>query len=75
LLIRAVRHSGELKMPSGKKLPGDQIAHLERWVREGAVWPGPSKSTASTDVMDFGKDLWSLKPVRQVLVPEPRFKA
>ena len=74
LLIRAVRHTGELKMPSGKKLPAEQIAHLERWVREGAVWPGPSKAPVIGNVMTFGKDLWSLKPVRQAAVPENKNK-
>jgi len=74
LLIRAVRHSGELKMPSGKKLPAEQIAHLERWVREGAVWPGPSKAPVIGDVMAFGKNLWSLKPVRKVSAPETKDK-
>ncbi|MCE2806497.1 MAG: DUF1549 domain-containing protein, partial [Gemmataceae bacterium] len=74
LLIRAARHSGELKMPSGKKLPAEQIAHLERWVREGAVWPGPSKAPVIGDVMAFGKNLWSLKPVRKVSAPETKDK-
>ncbi len=74
LLIRAVRHSGELKMPSGKKLSAEQIAHLERWVREGAVWPGPSKAPVIGDVMAFGKNLWSLKPVRKFSAPETKDK-
>ena len=75
LLIRAVRHTGELKMPNGKKLPSDQIAHLEQWVKEGAVWPGPSKSATTTDVMDFGKGLWSLRPVHRIPVPEAANKS
>lgn len=40
LLITAVRWDDpELKMPAGKdKLGDDQIAALEQWVRDGAVW-------------------------------------
>ncbi len=40
LLIQAVRQTGAMKMPMGTDpLPADQVALLERWVREGAVWP------------------------------------
>jgi mono/diheme cytochrome c family protein len=39
LLISAVRQKGELRMPPGRKLRGEQIAALERWVAEGAHWP------------------------------------
>src|SRR3954465_10318942 len=33
LLLRAVRHTGELKMPKGKKLPAAAIAALATWVK------------------------------------------
>jgi hypothetical protein len=35
LILRAVRHEGELKMPPGKKLAPEQISKLEDWVRRG----------------------------------------
>lgn len=35
-LIRAVRHDGQ-KMPPDKKLSADQVATLEKWVRDGAA--------------------------------------
>ncbi len=38
VLILAVRHNGELRMPPGKKLPARQIAILTEWVSRGAVW-------------------------------------
>jgi hypothetical protein len=40
LLIKAVRHEDELKMPPNKKLTKEQIADLTEWVRQGAPWPG-----------------------------------
>ncbi len=39
LLIKALRHSAELKMPPQPKLPPQEIADFERWIRDGAVWP------------------------------------
>src|SRR6476660_8599573 len=40
LLIKAVKQTGDLKMPPDKKLSDAQIADLERWVAAGATWPG-----------------------------------
>ena len=40
LLVKAVRHEDELKMPPKKKLTKEQIADLTQWVRMGAPWPG-----------------------------------
>jgi mono/diheme cytochrome c family protein len=40
LLLSAVRHTGELKMPmGGDRLTDAQIADLTAWVEGGAVWP------------------------------------
>jgi hypothetical protein len=39
LLISAVRHDGELKMPFREKLSARQIADLTAWVQMGAPWP------------------------------------
>jgi len=40
VLIRAVRQTDpKLKMPPEFKLEDDQIAVLEQWIRDGAVWP------------------------------------
>ncbi len=44
LLIQAVRQTGELKMPPGKKLSDAEIRDLETWVRNGAKWPTDSNA-------------------------------
>jgi len=49
LLIQAVRQSGELKMPPKGKLKDSEIAHLEAWVKAGAVWPNSANAPGSTD--------------------------
>ena len=40
LLLQAVMHSKkELEMPPKEKLTSNDVAVLERWIREGAPWP------------------------------------
>ena len=39
LLLDAVKHLDGLKMPPDGKLAESEIADLETWVRNGAVWP------------------------------------
>src|SRR5687767_5940157 len=57
LLIRAVRHAGELKMPPTGKLADREVADLEKWVRLNLPWPNDKAATGKA------ADLWSLKPV------------
>src|SRR5262245_57057227 len=42
LLIEAVGHRGDLKMPPKEKLAEAKIADLRRWVEFGAPWPADS---------------------------------
>ena len=57
LLMQAVRGTGGLKaMPPGAPLAATEIATLERWIREGAVFPAPLPNSR-------GKALWSLQPL------------
>src|SRR4030095_11686374 len=39
LLIQAVRHTGELKMPPKDKLSAEQANALATWIEMGAAWP------------------------------------
>jgi cytochrome c553 len=54
LLIRAVRQTGNPKMPPDGKLKEQEIADLAAWVKAGAVWHGgptpPVKEAAAADV-------------------------
>src|SRR6185369_14672663 len=48
LLIKAVRHEGDVKMPPESKLSGDQIASLTDWISQGAFWPKSSATPSNT---------------------------
>ena len=66
LLIRAVHHTTDLKMPSSGKLDPAAIATLERWVAEGAAWPAPAPRPG---VVKDSRKHWSFQPVSHPLVP------
>jgi hypothetical protein len=38
VLVQAIRHDGDVKMPPGPKLSARDVATLTDWVRNGAVW-------------------------------------
>jgi hypothetical protein len=64
LLIRAVRYTGERKMPPDKQLPAEVVADLERWIAQGTFWP----ETPANAALDTGEH-WAFQPVRIVNVP------
>jgi hypothetical protein len=64
LLVKAVRHEGP-KMPVGGKLAAQEIAALERWVRDGLAWP-EEKQTSAASAGFYPKlirEHWAFQPV------------
>lgn len=78
LLVQAVRHDGDLKMPPKSKLPREQADALARWVALGAPWPGDSGSSPAAPrrgdkvVTDKDREHWAFQPVRPVAPPTVR---
>ncbi|MDB6174631.1 MAG: Planctomycete cytochrome [Chthoniobacteraceae bacterium] len=74
LLIGAVRHTDkELAMPPRKKLPAEQIAALEEWVKMGAPDPRGEDTVAAVPAKNAinwekAREWWSLRPL---VSPEP----
>ncbi|MEK0448841.1 MAG: hypothetical protein RL088_1109 [Verrucomicrobiota bacterium] len=59
LLLKAIRHEDkDLAMPpakSGKPLTAAVIADFEKWIADGAVWPGAKGVPAKRDVFDIAE--------------------
>ncbi|HEX4949458.1 MAG TPA: PSD1 and planctomycete cytochrome C domain-containing protein [Blastocatellia bacterium] len=80
LLIQAVRHTGEVKMPKGGKLPQAQIDALVEWVKAGAIWPtaakpvpvGKDAAKGEMTIDPARRAFWSFQPLR--VVPAPAVK-
>ncbi|MCS7026194.1 MAG: PSD1 and planctomycete cytochrome C domain-containing protein [Bryobacteraceae bacterium] len=67
LLIAAVRHTGSLKMPPGKKLSDEQIAALEEWIRQGLPMPASLQTRKRP-----GMDHWAFQYPKRVPLPSVR---
>ncbi len=78
LLIQAVRRDG-LEMPPDEPLSAEEIAILERWVRDGAFWPEDrGDSTAPIALGDQAaigeqsRTHWAFLPVVKPPIPATR---
>jgi hypothetical protein len=72
LLIKAVRYGDEnFEMPPKGKLPAEEIALLEAWVKQGAADPRVSKTTKNRKTIDLeaGRKFWAFQPVANPALP------
>jgi mono/diheme cytochrome c family protein len=76
LLVKAVRHRDEPKMPPDKPLAPKQVEVLVRWVRDGAAWPEAAPAATgglrSGPVTARDREFWSFRPVTAPPVPAAR---
>ncbi len=74
LLIAAVHATkAELQMPPKGKLGAKQVETLEKWVRDGAVYPEGAKAAASLDPSSAeARQFWSFRPLRESPLPTVR---
>ena len=71
LLLQAVRHEGQIKMPPDSKLPDEAIAALTHWVDLGAPW-GESRPSG---VWRTSSKHWAFQPIRRSREPQVRNSA
>ncbi len=78
-LIRVIRYDGLTQMPPDGKMSDDEIALLENWIRDGAIWPedrqdtSPATSTASPaprTAAEWSQIHWAFQPVVEPQLPE-----
>ncbi len=66
-LIEAVRHlDPDVEMPpDDEPLSSEEITLLERWIEQGAIWPGQMDAIAQEAIA-----LWSFRPVERPKIPK-----
>lgn len=73
LLVKAIRYvDSELEMPPKARLPADEIAILEEWIKTGAHDPrssGAAKVKKAIDLVE-GRKFWAFQPVRDSSPPQ-----
>lgn len=73
LLLKAVRREGKPKMPPEEKLEESEIAELERWIRDGAVWPAATLpynlGQYAAKYEKLRKEHWAFQPLKASKVP------
>jgi hypothetical protein len=69
LIVKAIRHDGELKMPpKGGKLPPAVVADFVRWIDTGAADPRDGSAASAID-WSKARGFWAFKPVVKPAVP------
>ena len=69
LLIEAIKYES-FEMPPSGKLPDDQIAAIEAWVRMGAPWPTGAAVVPTNKITEEDRAHWAFQPVGAPTVPE-----
>jgi hypothetical protein len=72
LLLKAIGHDGDLKMPA-EKLPPREIDVLTRWVKDGAPWPdgvvAAMPAPGGLKVTARDREYWAYRPVVRPAIP------
>ena len=65
LLVKAIRHDGDLKMPrNGDRLSETQVAAFEKWIELGLPWPADHKVLARQrqfTISDADRNHWAFR--------------
>jgi len=73
LLIDSIRYDGLYQMPPKSRMPDDEIAILETWVKQGAAWPSEDENRSRNrkvfDLAQRKQSHWSWQPVTRPEVP------
>ena len=71
LLLKVLRHEGDVRMPSKGKLPESVLRDFETWLAMGAPDPreGEIASNSKFDLEKSRKDHWAFQPLREAARP------
>src|SRR5687768_6914537 len=72
LLVEAINYES-IEMPPDEKLPPEEIATLQTWIKMGAPWPNHSAKGAvrkEEKITDDDRNYWAFQPVRTPRAPE-----
>jgi mono/diheme cytochrome c family protein len=70
-LLAAIRYDGDTQMPPAGKLSDQEIADLENWILDGAVWPnsGTPIRASGLAISESDRKHWAFRPVAAPPIP------
>jgi hypothetical protein len=71
VLLKALRHEGDLKMPPKGRLSAQVVEDVFAWLKMGAPWP-ESKTLAAVSPAEDPQKHWAFQPVKKPAVPTVR---
>ena len=75
LLVRAIRHVGDVRMPPGQRLKPEEIEAIAAWIAAGAPWPAAPQAANAGPVTPLHRRHWAFQPIRRVAPPPVRNRA
>lgn len=69
LLVKAIRRTGEVKMPPDDPLSDEKVSLLMRWIDSGLPWPEVSRTAA-----DPASSHWAFQPITNPPLPYTRHR-
>ena len=78
LLLAALSHQGELKMPPSGKLPPETLKDFEFWIAQGAPWPAeknPTPGGRTQVIMPTDRAHWAFQKLHQPVPPQGKKSA
>ena len=72
LLVKSIRHEGDLKMPKGGKLKQAEIDAIAEWVKLGAPWPEAKAARKNDDRFEITPEQrahWAFQPLKKPAEP------
>ena len=71
LLSHAVHYGdSRLQMPPRAALKADEVAAIDRWIKDGLIWPASAEAPAVTKVTAEQRKFWSFQPVIRPSLPQ-----
>jgi len=72
LLLKALKHEGELRMPPKGRLPESVLADFARWIDMGALDPRDGKTELVKSGLNLaeGRQFWSFQPLKHASLPK-----
>jgi Protein of unknown function (DUF1553)/Protein of unknown function (DUF1549)/Planctomycete cytochrome C len=80
LLLRALQHRDDLKMPPKGKLAQRDIDTITRWVKAGLPWKpglvaGPTNTKKPRQITEADRHYWAYRPVQRPALPKVKNSA